>query len=338
MVGKLLIPSNVTLKTDLSLYPSGDHRATLQAKNALNDNLIRNKHPNTGNTLITIQDIKFEGNSANQTALSNPCSAIGFYYVDSSEVTNCAFNDFELDGVYLGRSGSVDSIAVGGACSNITIDGDCEFTNIRRNGVSITRWQNVRILNSTFTDCNKGVPDNALYLAGAIDFEPNDVLDECDGGEVGYCTFNSQYAPSIQIAGDGIKTNLNFHHNTITQNGGGGAVEAFTPVDGLDIDDNIINATDARGIWVNGQTEDMLNVNARRNTLAGNDAAAVAGIGFNYVTNGLIDENHVTDYATGILVFTCDAVAITDNELTSCADPIDIGSSTNITQSGNVEN
>ena len=82
----------------------------------------------------------------------------------------------------------------------------------------------------------------------------------------------------------------------------------------------------------------MLNVNARRNTLTGNDSAGAAGIGFVYVTGGVIDSNHSTDYETGILVSDSDTVAITNNENTSCATPISVGSSTNITQINNTTN
>lgn len=329
VINKILIPKNVTLQ---------GNSTTLQAANGLDDNMIRNHYPNVGDSNIIIDGIAFEGNSANQTPLANPNHAIGFYNVANWRISNCTFNDFELDGIYLGTTGSIDSIAVNDANTDGLITG-CDFTNIRRNGVSVTRAARVRILHSDFTDCNLGVLDDDGYLAGAIDIEPNDVSDLCEDIEVGYCTFDSQYAPSIQLAGSASKQRINIHHCTIAQNGAGRAVAVFTPVDVVDIDDCAITTIGASGIWVNGQGQDITNITAERNTITGNDAADTVGIGFGDVVGGVIDANHITDYPKAALVNSSDTITVTNNIWTSCTVDVDVtGGSTNVSQSNNTTN
>lgn len=326
VIGKLLIPSNITLV---------GNNTTLQAKNALNDNMIRNKDPLLGNRGMVIRDIHFEGNSANQTPGHNPSHAIGWYNASVSRIDNCTFNDMELDGVYLGRNGAIDGITVGGSNTDIVVM-DCTLTNIRRNAISITRGKRCRVLNCTIVNANAGVPDNGLYDAAAIDLEPNEITDDCEDLEVAYCTITSSHAPSIALAGSYGKKRIHLHHNTIYQTDNYG-IAVFTPVDGFSADDNEIHCTGAVGIWINGQGENILNVKINRNQIYGNDTALLSGIGIGYVPdNAQVVENRVQDFDRGIYVFTGAIATLTRNTLVSCTNPVVTGGGGVANQTGTI--
>lgn len=338
----ILFPEDATYRINSTiLYSSftkvNGNNSLLIAEDNLSDNIFQPRFVNYPTPDVYFENLRFNGNAANQSHSANPVHAIAFYNVKSGGVFNCSFEDMELDGVYVGVSGNVDGTTSGGGSEGITVRGST-FTECKRNAISVTRGQFVVIEDCTFVDNNIGVLDNARYDAATVDFEPNP-SDIVQYGVVRNSSFTSHYAPSVAIARAGVtKSHFHFHDNTFEQFIDY-AILGFNSIDDVLIERNVIN-TEATGIWFNGQGDTVSNLIIRDNEINGADVVFLTGIGLNYNLNDLIENNHITDFARAVGLFIESTnVQVLNNVFTSCATAIDItGNQSNVTQSGNVIN
>lgn len=331
VLGQIVLPSNITLL-----------RGQVLVKDGLNQNLFRNANPNAGNTNINLIEMVIDGNAQNQTDLANPCHAIGFYNCNNCLVDTSYIYNTELDGVYIGRDGSIYGELIGGHNRDIQIKRTV-FEDIRRNGVSITRGHYITIDECQFLNCNLGYfLGNAGYNAGAIDLERNEVTDIVQNITISNSYFESYASSSIQIAvGEDL---VSTQHIRITNNDiyqtNRFAIVGFGHTEDVEIDHNNIYCTASHGIWSNPFSEEFksLDWNVHHNNLYGETTDNYVGVGYNY-TQGVVESNHITRFSRGLGMYLYTEALLKNNTMTSCTKALDSGGAgLSLIQEGNVVN
>lgn len=329
VLGQIVVPSNITFRDGKIL-----------AKASLNSDLFRNESPAAGNSNINFYNMEIDGNAENQTDLANPCHAVGFYYCNNCLIDRCNIYNVEMDAVYIGRNGTIYSEAVGGANSYISIK-NTRFTDIRRNGISVTRGEKILIEKCSFINNNLGYREgNASYNAGAVDLEGNAGTDVVQNIVIHNNYFENYASASIQIASGHTTTkHVSIVNNIIRQQTRFGIV-IFSHSEDIEVAHNKLYVVDAHGIWSNAFAEEDLSTSlyVHHNEVRGDDTGVYGGISFNY-SSGIVENNLVRNFARGLGMYFYTTASLLNNTITSCANSIVTGGDgVSLVQEGNVVN
>ncbi|MFF7933630.1 hypothetical protein RKD27_001386 [Streptomyces sp. SAI-126] len=159
IVNDLVIPAGCYVEGNGSILRTADASTT----DSSDDGLLV-----VGGDGVTIDGLKFDGNSRNQGGVWNQHRHQVRVHGNYSNILikGCDFSNIIGDGVYV-------NVGSGGNTGHSIEIRDCTFTaaNDNRNGVSVTSGTNVHVHHNTFT--NMARPD----MPGAIDIERNSVTD-----------------------------------------------------------------------------------------------------------------------------------------------------------------
>ena len=328
-LGQISLPSNISL-----------YNGKVIAKSALNNDLFRNSSPLNGNSNINFYNMEIDGNASQQTDLSNPCHAIGFYNCQNCIVNSCNIYNVEMDGVYIGRNGTVHGESVGGPNSYITIK-NTRFTDIRRNGISVTRGEKILIDKCRFINNNLGYRlGNAGYNAGAVDLEGNAGTDIVEYIIISNSYFENYASASIQISSGHTPTkHVAITNNEIRQNTRFGIV-IFSHSEDIEVAHNKLYIVDAHGIWSNAFAEEDLTtgLHVHHNEVRGDDTGLYGGISYNY-SSGIVEDNLIRNFNRGLGMYFYTTASLLNNTITSCTNSIVTGGAgVSLVQEGNVVN
>lgn len=158
-VTDLLIPANC--------YVEGNGSTLKYANNSTTSSSHSDRLLKVNGSGVTVDGLKFDGNSQNQTIWSQHRHSVGIEGTfNNVEVKNCTMDNIIGDGVYIRTQTG----------SNILVHGNT-FTanNDNRNGVSVTAGTNVKIYQNIFNYMTRG------DMPGSVDIEPNFDTDVCTG-------------------------------------------------------------------------------------------------------------------------------------------------------------
>jgi hypothetical protein len=210
MTNRLLIPSNRTLT-------GAGWQSVLKLRDSQATALLVNSTWVTGNENIHIRNLKLDGNSDNNIlSIAGRGHCVLFLFADNCSVEGCYMYNPRQDGVYVGGAGTYGSgMTIGGPCTRITIINN-RIEHAIRNGVSITRGQDIKVHFNEIIDANYGAIDEPeLYGAAAIDSEPNVDTDDVDRISILGNTIYNGHFHGILCAGDGTHNSMQINDNNV---------------------------------------------------------------------------------------------------------------------------
>lgn len=291
--GAIDLPSNVTL--------AGAGPATvIKVVNALSSTtfgVIENADQVSGNSYITIRDLKIDGNKSNQSAGTHH----GIYMVKAgsgSGTTNNALSGVTISGVW------VEYMRTAGMRLNI-VNSTVQKSYIHDNG-SYGIWMDVAVNNTINGNIIQDNAGNGIQSDGASSFnvisgnliEANTARGIYLDGSTSYTSVegntiikNSDEGVSLNGVSNNTVSDNKFHDNTASSSKS--TILLLGTGSGNTINGNSITDTAGTGYAINVSTSTMSGTYISDNTFSGTGAASINDIGTNTLYAGQVTDNGV---------------------------------------------